>query len=252
MIFMNENPRIDLDCPQCRNRFVVTPRQNTWTTTTRVAIKCPHCLYEARYKGCPKGAVSTAPPVDLMMLNDGRTVTLEEYDGAMEEATRFADIFRNVWNRMPGSAKKILDSHWSLKPGAPDVWFLDNRKDWNGRGWAATKDEGCTLYFLSTVVQILPAEHLQLFIAHECGHALGIVEQEPSHMKAGPSKNHHYRQEWFVWQLMKEWGFDQVAAEAWMYQHFDDVRRRASPLEWELCLKKVRTDHERIEALLSD
>ena len=62
------------------------------------------------------------------------------------------------------------------------------------------------------------------------------------------------RREWIVWQLMEKWGFDQIGAEAWMDQNFDEASLdfHENPKNWEESLRKVREGHELLVNQLSD
>ena len=65
-----------------------------------------------------------------------------------------------------------------------------------------------------------------------------------------------FRNEWLVWQLMSAWGFDQVAAEIWMEQNFEEAlaapRLREVPLLWDSCREKIAGQHKSIEERLTD
>ena len=55
---------------------------------------------------------------------------------------------------------------------------------------------------------------------------------------------------------MAAWGFDQLAAEAWMAQNMeetgDEIRRRETPLDWDTTLQKIKEGHRNVESRLSD
>ncbi|EDL56393.1 hypothetical protein [Gimesia maris] len=134
--------------------------------------------------------------------------------------------------------------------GAPSVWLLNPREIGEGSPWAVTRDEGRTFFFLSKVLEKIPFNYLQLFVAHELAHTFCIVLNEPSHM----TMDDPIRREWIVWQLMEKWGFDQIGAEAWMDQNFDEASLdfHENPKNWEESLRKVREGHELLVNQLSD
>jgi hypothetical protein len=248
--------RMEIPCPNCSESFPVNPRPSNWTGKARVQIQCRHCQFIFRYGTCPKGAFRDQQRIELPTLNNGRAVALEEYDSTVGEATAFAETFRTAWQRIPVTATAVISAHWAAVHDTPHVWLLNDREEWNGQGWAATKDEGRSLYILSTVAAWIPPEHLQTFLAHECAHILCIATNEPAHVTPSAQSGHRLPQEWLVWQLMAAWGFDQLGAEVWMEQNTEETgettRRRTSPLDGEALRQKIAKQHRDIEAHLVD
>src|SRR5262249_35007514 len=158
----------------CQHTFQVTPRPSSWTGEIRTEIQCSQCKEKFRHKSFPGGIAPAIEKVELLTLSDGRTVYLEDYDTSVDEARAFATIIRAAWEKIPASAREVITRHWRTAGGAPHVWLLNDREEWHGRGWAASSPNGRSLYYLATVATRIPPEHLQLFIAHELGHVLGI------------------------------------------------------------------------------
>jgi hypothetical protein len=106
--------------------------------------------------------------------------------------------------------------------------------------------------FVAQIVVAMPSEHLQTFVAHECGHALCCMVGEPAHAAA----RDYPRVEWLNWQLMEAWGFDQPAAELWAYRNVDmcgeEPRIRNEPLDEEETRWKRDSQRERLIERLDD
>jgi hypothetical protein len=155
------------------------------------------------------------PPVYLITIND-RHCVLQDYKCSSGEAERFAGTFRQAIHRLPRTALDVLNTDWARANG-PRVWLPRRPGAWGGRGWAASRKAGQEFLFVAQIVTAIPSEHLQTFVAHECGHALCCMVGEPAHAAA----QDFVRVEWLNWQLMRAWGFDQPAAELWAYRNVD-------------------------------
>lgn len=222
----------DHDCLYCGETFKVIPRAPDWSGDIRFELQCPHCKNKYRWRPFSTGVRHPGrPPMALLRLNNGRVVALEDYECSSDQAEAFAVAFRHAWERIPRTATDVLTTYWSVKGDTPHVWLLEDRADWCGRGWAASSRDGQSLYFVSGIAVRTPAEHLELFIAHEMGHILFIASGEEAHVHKWHDPMGNYRCEWLVWQLMKAWGFDQPAAEEWMERNFEETAEITLPRE---------------------
>jgi hypothetical protein len=241
----------DIECPFCEQEFPVRPRDPVWTGTIRRELRCPHCREAFNHRDFPKGIVTNNQRVELITLTNGRHVALEDYDCTVAEATAFAQCFDAAWQHLPREVITTISDYWSDVQDSPHVWLLNNRREWNGCGWAAAEPDGRSMYFLATIAIRVPVEHLRTFVAHECGHILCISMGEPSHAQPMQDLLCRYRSERMVWQLMREWGFDQLAAETWMDQHVDErpdnPELRQQPLEQNVSREKITRQHNEIE-----
>jgi hypothetical protein len=156
------------------------------------------------------------PTVELLMVGD-RQVPLKGYLCSPEDAKRFAAAFRRAFGRLPESARNTLLEYWARNAPAPEVLLPPGPAFWNGDGWAGSAAQGRVLLISAPICPHIPAEHLETFIAHECGHVLCFAVGEPIHTREKPS----IRAEWLIWKLMAAWGFDQPGAELWSYRYVD-------------------------------
>jgi len=261
----------DVFCPTCGMTLVIAARSIEWSGDLRTSLFCttPGCgkIFEDERKRnrSNKGNISWRQQIPLFSLNIGDEVVLEDYDCSERDAERFCSIFRDVLKRIPICAHDALLAHWQTGKGSPHVWLLEDRKEWNGVGWAASRTQGLSLCIVSTLIGLMPDEFLGAVIAHELCHTLFIAGGESYHCQSRPNGNPFmqspvsdplckYRQEWLVWRLMEFWGFDQPSMEMWFERNVIDdengIRASETPrtdVEFE-CLKK----REEIETKLKD
>lgn len=223
-----------VECPNCQTDFDVKPRPSSWTGRCRTELECPSCHFVFRWKPLPKGAQPDKPKVALRGSNAGPSVFIDDYDVTTEQAEAFATAWQSVWNRLPPTVTALLDSYWSPENGEPHVWLIDDRKEWGGGGWAATRDNGMSFYFLASLVVVAPSEIIDTMIAHELAHAVCLAVREENHVSQSREANVRIRRECIVWRLIESWGFDQNELDAQLEIQFHDdgdvVCRRETPL----------------------
>jgi hypothetical protein len=261
-------------CARCRKKQTIRARSSAWTGDLRTTLACttPGCrnVFEDWKKKdrSTKGAISIMPPVSLLTLPGGDPVVLEEYECSEAEAGRFCELFREVLQQIPAAASDAILAHWQTGSGSPHVWLLKDRKEWGGKGWAASRNEGLSLCVVSTLIGQIPDDWTRTAIAHELGHTLFIAGNEPNHVRPPVTLDSFVnpapldplgslRPEWLVWRLLEAWGFDQPAFEEWMERNtIDDaagVRLRDHPqgaAEFEgKCIAARRTCEERLQGM---
>lgn len=238
-------------CGTCKNWQTLVARSTDWTGSLRTALVCttPGCknVFESdkTKNRATKGNISSRPQIFLLTLPGGIDVVLEDYECGEAGARHFCALFNDVLHRLPDVARAALLTHWQSGHGSPHVWLLEDRKEWGGKGWAASITQGLSLCVVSTLIGHMPDEHLTTVIAHELGHMLFIAGGEQHHCPAKPSLAdlidppptdplRKFRPEWLVWRLMEFWGFDQMAMENWMERNVIDdasgIRFRDQPL----------------------
>ena len=157
--------------------------------------------------------------------------------------------------------------HWQSGNGSPHVWLLEDRKEWKGGGWGATRSRGLSLCVVSTLIGRIPDEHLEVVIAHEFGHMLFIAGGEEHHCPDAsgvqsllstfkPDPLLKFKREWLVWRLMESWDFDQLAMELWMERNVVDnatgIQFRDEPLEDPEFVPECISNRQDAEEKLSD
>jgi len=261
----------DIQCMSCNTRLNLRARSLEWTGDLRTELKCitPGCtnVFETPKKKNrkTKGNVSSRTPVQLLALPGGNHVVLEDYECSEAEALHFCELFRDVLQRVPSAANESILAHWQTGRGSPHVWLLEDRREWGGRGWAASKTEGLSLCVVATLIGQILDEHIKTAIAHEFGHTLFVAGREPNHAPlalksmldptpADPLRR--MRQEWLVWRLLEAWDFDQPAMELWMERNMIDdengITMRDSPLSDANFDGKCVADRNRYEELMKD
>lgn len=236
---------------QCQQVVDVMPRPADWRGGIRRQFTCPRCGYQGHYKTAPQGFISPRPPVTIAFM-DRNAVTLQEYQCEEPQAQRFATQFLAAWQQIPSVARHVVIGHWARDAYAPYVWLLNDSREWNGQGWAAATPDGFSLFFVAQVVKEIPDEHIRLFVAHELAHTLFTVCGEEQHSIPRRTQEIAYRCERLVWDMMKAWRFDQIAAEEWMEQNFEGPVKRSDPLTGAAYQGDCVKEHERIESELSN
>ncbi len=260
-------------CTICRKWQTLIARTTEWTGDLRTDLVCttPGCknILEGKRnkKRSTKGNISSRPQISLFSFAGGDRVILEDYECSEAEAQRFCSMFRDVLHRIPVLACEALMAHWQTGHGSPHVWLLENRREWGGSGWAASRTHGLSLCVASTLIGHIPDEYVKSAIAHELGHTLFIAGGEDHHTPATPNLNtllnpptpdplRRYRVEWLVWRLMESWGFDQPAMEKWMDRNLIDdssgIRLRGQPISDADFKGKCISDRREIEKKLND
>lgn len=202
---------------------------------TDLACTTPGCRYKFKLAidQPTRGNVSYRLPVELLTLPDGDQVVLEDYECNEAEAVHFCKLFQETLHRIPTAAREAIMAHWQTGRGSPHVWLLNDRREWRGSGWAATRNRGLSLCIVSTLIGQIPDEHIRTAIAHEFGHTLFIAVNERYHTQPTTAEDAKFRQEWLVWRLMEVWGFDQPSMEEWMERNMIDdansIRLRDPP-----------------------
>lgn len=244
---------MNFQCPACGEYVNLNPRPSDWRGEFRTVIFCPNCNYGARHKNVPQGVCSTRPLV-MISFPDRPAASLQDYECSEDQAVRFANQFSVAWSQIPTVARQVVIAHWANDPYAPYVWLINDRDEWCGRGWAAATPDGRSLFFVAPVVVEIPDQHIQLFVAHEVAHILFRAVGEEQHSLQPRTTEIAYKCERLVWDTMKAWGFDQIAAEEWMERNFEDspagLHKRLTPLggaDYEPTCVKNRT---RIESEL--
>jgi hypothetical protein len=189
-------------------------------------------------------------PVNLLVIGN-RQIELADFECTCDQAVCFAQTFRDTLDRLPESAASALLEYWARWPDSPRVSLRASPRSWGGRGWAASTDNGRSIYVAASIAIGIPEEYLQTYIAHECGHALCIAVDEPTH-SLGPS----IRAEWLNWLLMEAWEFDQEAAELWTYRWVDESHEvpviRNEPLDEAVQQQRLRDQRQRLLERLQD
>lgn len=260
-------------CPQCKAKHEYVARTLDWTGDLRTDLVCltPGCnnVFESSKSRLrkTKGHISSRPQVELFTLPDGDMVILEDYDCTEDDAKHFCAVFNRVLARIPRAAREELMRHWQSGKGSPHVWLLENREEWKGGGWGATRSKGRSLCVVSTLVGRIPDEHLEVVIAHELGHMLFIAGNEEHHSSGEsdiesllkPAKRDpllKFKCEWLVWRLMESWKFDQLAMETWMERNVIDdaagIQFRDEPINDPESVPDCITKRHEAEERLSD
>lgn len=251
--FRYEGEYMIVRCPSCREQFDVNPRPSNWRGGILTHFYCPKCNYGMRHQDVPQGVYSTRSSV-FIDFPDRPSASIQEYECSEAHAQRFAKQFSRAWSRIPTAARQLLIADWSDDPHAPYVWLLNDRTVWNGKGWAAAKGIQ-SLFFVAAVVVEIPEQHIQLFVAHEIAHMLFISAGEEQHSIQPRTLDIVYKCERLVWDAMKAWGFDQIAAEEWMERNFEDtsegLQRRPTPLDVADHELSCLADRTRIESTLN-
>ncbi len=233
---------MNIDCPHCENAFGFVPRPQGWGGHFRTQLTCPHCHKTYGWRFLPQGRMRDQEVVTAFSINK-HPVIIQEYDGTIENAKRFATHLFAAWNRIPQIARESIVSHWNTSTGAPFVWLLKDRNERRMRGWAATDPKGLSLFVVDSVAEALPDEHLDSLLIHEFGHFLFVSLNEEHHC-TNTGEDRLLRCEKLVWDLTATWGIDVTAALLWMKQHFidtpDQLQRRDTPLAIEEAEKEFQ------------
>lgn len=245
---------MNFQCPACHEQVDINPRPSNWRGGIRTHFSCPKCNYVMRHRDVAQGVCSTRTPISITF-PDRPPASVQEYECSEIQAQRFADQFSAAWARIPAAARQVVIAHWAADPHAPYVWLLNDRAEWNGRGWAAATPDGRSLFFVAPVVVEIPDQHIQLFVAHEIAHILFSAGGEEQHSIRQRTPEIAYKCERLVWDAMTAWGFDQIAAEEWMERNFEDspekLQKRSSPLDGADYKPKCVTERSRIESELA-
>ena len=260
-------------CAGCKKWQTLVARATDWTGDLRTDLVCttPGCNKALERGGgnkrATKGNVSHRENVPLFTFPGRDQVILEDYECSKAEAEHFCQMFRDVLQRIPIPACEALMSHWQTGRGSPHVWLLENRAEWGGNGWAASRTHGLSLCVVSTLIGHIPDEYVKTAIAHELGHTLFIAGGEEHHSPPVTTLNalldpprgdplRRYRQEWLVWRQIESWGFDQPEMEIWMERNLIDdstgIRLRVHPISEAEFEGKCFSDRREIEQLLRD
>ena len=145
---------------------------------------------------------------------------------------RFARVFRETWLKLPLWVRRRMLKHWREYKAAvvclpelrrqldvPSIEVLDDKSDWHrgpsGCAAGQTSIQGTSLSFWAEVVDRLPDEHLQTFIAHELAHV---------HLM---THNCHHTDDYSlaeseVSEALDEWGFDEGAMWIWQEENWPE------------------------------
>lgn len=122
------------------------------------------------------------PPIRLIDLAEGVSVTITGYDCAQAQAERFALGFRAVWDGLPDIVRAVLRRHWTTGGRALSVVLTEAPPPWGRHlGFASSSPDGAGLYCWSGVLARIPEAHLRTDVAHELGHMTFIALGEPGH-----------------------------------------------------------------------
>lgn len=253
---MNMAEKIFIDCPYCGDVFDVVPRDPSWARRQR-RVKCSKCSESFRCKDCLYGTDSDCEPEAVLVeIDERKPISIKEFDCERPTAVLFADLFRQVWDKLPPDARRSIVEHWQTKIDAPAIWITRDDEALNRNSWAHTSPDGYGMRFSEWHVSKLPSDHVQLLVAHELGHTLCIAVEEPSHLAKPTVRELKYRPEWIVWQLMQKWGFDQLATEIWMEQNVEFINGefslRSEAKDFAEVRDAIHKEHERIESELAD
>jgi len=130
----------------------------------------------------------------------------KEFDKVLEHLDReISETLRNYWKRQSERAPFILASlemaqllgHWAK--------------------WAGTI--GFAFYFHEVLVREAPDSVFHIVIAHELAHALQMARENVFFLELVANPERMAAHERTAARLTEEWGFNQLAANAWCEKH---------------------------------
>jgi hypothetical protein len=148
------------------------------------------------------------------------------------DGTKFVELFRSAWRRVPRRAKETILRHWRgdwapIPSVSPLISLLP---DWPDRqrddvaALACVPNQGFEIRFWSRLPDVAPPQIVETVIVHELAHVLRDAEAARDGREPDDDFWHEEEQGWClsidelerdVDKLIAKWGFDPRTVEAW-------------------------------------